>query len=479
MALQGPIHPTRTVQFTLMAALLGVALPYGIGDLLQERSVVSWPAGLAFLIMSLNFFHGKIVTLEDEDYNLALLDRPIFALLDYALNLMVVLTIVVMAFRLKNPLWMIWLNILLRLLDVFLVRNIRSITADGPVCRAQTSWLCFDIFSIAAWSGSLIFIDRFADPYAAVALIFLGITLLDIAMDYTYNRKLYFSNTIDWDQMSDLWDRHQGPFGDAYHRRLFIPSLKKRAGKLAGKRILDLGCRNGCVARSFAHGGATVTAVDRMPRMVKYARSYKTPVVSYECRDYTKDTSAIAGGRFDVIVGCLTVHTVDSLACVMRTIKSNLREGGKALLVYECLSDVASTVEHGYTRRRWVDKAERKGCRKQLIFFAGTARGFDDDAEAVAGVALPGHAVPVMIRLWSERNLVRAAELEGLEILSDQIILPAPNSKETMLIRRYRMQPRFRVVEVQRGKSPTGSAAMLNNGSSSRGTVAVILTPSE
>jgi SAM-dependent methyltransferase len=477
MALQGPIHPTRTVQFTLMAALLGVALPYGIGDLLQKGSSVSWPAGLAFLIMSLNFFHGKIVTLEDEDYNLALLDRPVFALLDYALNLIVVLTIVVMAFRLKDPLWMIWLNILLRLVDVFLVRNIRSITADGPVCRAQTSWLFFDVFSIAAWLATFVFLDHFPNPYAAVASVFLGITLLDIAMDYTYNRKLYFSNTVDWNLLSDLWDRHQGPFGDTYHRGLFIPSLKQRAGEIEGRRVLDLGCRNGCVARNFAQDGAIVTAVDRMPLMVKYARSYMTPVVSYECRDYTKDTSAINGGRFDVIVGCLTVHTVDSLACLMRTIKSNLGEGAKALLVYECLSAVASTVEHGYTRRRWVDKTEVKGCRKQLIFFAGTARGFDDDAEAVAGATLPGHAVPVVIRLWSESNLFRAAESEGLEVISDEIILPVADLKETMLIRRYRMQPRFRLVEVQCKKPLTGSDVMLDYESSHRQTAAVIATP--
>ncbi len=78
----------------------------------------------------------------------------------------------------------------------------------------------------------------------------------------------------DWEDLSDWYDRKQGESGDLWHRALIDPALLKLVGDCRGKKILDLGCGNGYLARRFARNGARVTAVDSSSRMIKNARAH-------------------------------------------------------------------------------------------------------------------------------------------------------------------------------------------------------------
>src|SRR5262249_47734130 len=158
-------------------------------------------AVIAFLFSSLNFFHGKVVTLEDEDYNNALTDRPGLALADYVLNLLVILCFVFMAFLLDKPGRLITANLVLRTVDLILVLNVRSAIPRESLRKAQNTWLWIDASAIVYF---LVFLWLYWPPYEhhlATSIAFLVVTLLDILLDYAINRKMYFSMADSWDDM--------------------------------------------------------------------------------------------------------------------------------------------------------------------------------------------------------------------------------------------------------------------------------------
>jgi SAM-dependent methyltransferase len=61
-----------------------------------------------------------------------------------------------------------------------------------------------------------------------------------------------------WENMAEQWDASDGDEGSNWHRALLHPALLKVLGPLAGRRVLDVGCGNGSLARQ----GAQVTGVD-------------------------------------------------------------------------------------------------------------------------------------------------------------------------------------------------------------------------
>lgn len=63
-------------------------------------------------------------------------------------------------------------------------------------------------------------------------------------------------------------DANDGDEGSNWHRALLHPALLKVLGPLAGRRVLDVGCGNGSLARQ----GAQVPGVDASPSIIVRAQ---------------------------------------------------------------------------------------------------------------------------------------------------------------------------------------------------------------
>jgi SAM-dependent methyltransferase len=442
-------HPTRIVRLQLIGTLLGVSIPFAIEALVTRYSFPMLLATIGFLLTSLNFFHGKVVTLEDDDYNNALTDRPVLALVDYVLNLTVVLSFVLMAFYLDRPTPLIAANLIVRIVDIPLVLLIMNVASRAEVIKANRFWLRFNISTIIVFIAVGLLFYGIQIYQLVVSITFLVIIVIDISLDYTLNRGLYFSMADSWDDMAQFWDSMQGEDGDIFRRAVIIPAIKKALRGINCSRVLDVGCGNGCIARALASTGAAVTAIDKSEAHLKFARSYNTPGVIYKAVDLDGPTMQFEE-KFDVAVACFTLQDCKELGQPLQTIAENLKPGGLLIVIRDNDESFENIVGHS-TTRRWLGSEKFNGRgRRQLVFWQPQAirigRGGDlgSEAQEIACEWTTGYKT--ITRYWNDQSYIYAAKKAGLVFICSEEKLQIDTGagvQETLHLARYRKRPRL------------------------------------
>ncbi len=140
-------------------------------------------------------------------------------------------------------------------------------------------------------------------------------------------RSLWPSNVFN-----SLWDERQ--------RTIIARSL----GSLAGRRVVDVGCGTGRIARWLAEqrGAAHVVGVDFSPATVEAARAESsgltgTGLVRFQQGDIVAGLDALGAGAFDdaIVLGCLSVACRDreALATAFANLARIVRPGGRVLVL--------------------------------------------------------------------------------------------------------------------------------------------------
>jgi ArsR family transcriptional regulator len=105
-------------------------------------------------------------------------------------------------------------------------------------------------------------------------------------------------------------------------------------GLIAGKRIVDLGCGNGRLARRFAATGNIVTGIDSSEEQIRLARaepaSSGAPV---EYRISPMENTGLPGEGFDVAVLSQSLHHAAEPAAAVREAFRLLAPGGRVLIL--------------------------------------------------------------------------------------------------------------------------------------------------
>jgi len=129
-----------------------------------------------------------------------------------------------------------------------------------------------------------------------------------------------------------LWDERQ--------RTLLVRTL----GDVTGRKMLDVGCGTGRIARWLAEQRAArqVVGVDFSPATVEAARHESSALVSsglvrFEQGDVVAGLDRLGAGSFDdaVVLGCLSVACKDrdSLERAMVNVARVVRKGGRVLVL--------------------------------------------------------------------------------------------------------------------------------------------------
>jgi 2-polyprenyl-3-methyl-5-hydroxy-6-metoxy-1,4-benzoquinol methylase len=433
----------------LLAIVVGAFYPayQSLQTLHPARS--AWLVGIAFTLSALNFLHGKVRALGDEAYVRALLERQSLASLDFVLNAIICLTFLFQAIRLASALSLIAAVMLARAIDAALVYIANQKTESARRRRAQRTWLLIDFAIIALFAGVLGIESGAPRLYDYVAYTYLAAVVGDIIVDYSVNLRLYFGRWLDWGDFARHWDNRQGRNGDPYRQFVIIPSILALFGDdLVGKRVLDLGCGNGCLARALGERGANVVAIDKYRQMIKLAMAYEDqPNVEYEVFDVLQPPRLIGRGNFDYILAAFSLQDCGELSHPMRLIELNLAPAGFAVVVTENSYGVSPERRHFTTERHWMDGDAKDGVQRQLIVWTPT----DED----------GHQLATVTYHWEVEAYTGAAKQAGLEVVHSYDIEVADTPGLPPMIADYVKYPRFRSLSLRKKQVGPGHTVHL------------------
>lgn len=450
-------YPSKTIRYDLLVVLGGVACALAAERFVDHFSKARLISTIAFFLNALNFLHGKVVALDDEDYNRALIHRPGFGLADFGLNVSVVLTFVFMALYLDRPKELLISNIVVRGVDLILVLLVKRVSHELVLSTAQTTWLGIDCFALVIFAAALAS-GRVATNPVGASTIFLVVVMTDIAIDYTVNASMYFSSATSWSKMAEIWDTAQERGGDIYRRRIILPALSS-AFNFKDRKFLDLGCGNGCVARAAEEAGAKlVVAVDKSPEMIEAAGQYGGSNVIYRQFDIELSVQPIEGGNFDLIVSCFSLQDCDSIDTPFRLIYNNLAPDGKAIVISENDAAFGGEGSHITTGRRPLDAKSHAGAgRRWLIFWdsrfsllAQSDLSRQIETFAFSSALHPSSTYITVTRHWSNTAYLRKAIAAKLELAATPMNLRVSGKVEGPILEKYEANPKFSMLILQK-----------------------------
>jgi SAM-dependent methyltransferase len=154
------------------------------------------------------------------------------------------------------------------------------------------------------------------------------------------NRASIYSTAAFWDEKAVEFDgravsmwRNQH-LNACYHTEQ-LTFLKRKLGDVRGKRVLDVGCGTGRIARSLADQGAQVVGIDFAPRVIEIARKQST--AGNPCYRVQSLFDLDEEDAYDLVVSwgsvAIACKSHDELRIALGRLHGALRQGGELLLL--------------------------------------------------------------------------------------------------------------------------------------------------
>jgi RimJ/RimL family protein N-acetyltransferase len=254
---------------------------------------------------------------------------------------------------------------------------------------------------------------------------------LDQETEDEHGQLLLYVNTpvSAWDQHAGWWQREFTDGADPEYEEQILPLVDRH---LAGaRRVLDVGCGEGQVARRIAALGADVVGLD--PTVAQLAVAVARGGGVAYARGVA-DTLPCRTGAFDAVVMCLVIEHIERFEVVFAEIARVLEPGGRFLLMLN--HPLLQTTGSG-----WVDDH----ILEEQYWRIGPYLLEDLGTEEVS----PGVELPFM-----HRPLSRYVHVMGeVGLLIDDMDEPAPPPGFLALAPEYRdaaVIPRLMVIRARR-----------------------------
>jgi ubiquinone/menaquinone biosynthesis C-methylase UbiE len=118
----------------------------------------------------------------------------------------------------------------------------------------------------------------------------------------------------------------------AYNAHYDRPALLDLIGEVAGLRVLDVGCGPGLYAEELLERGATVTAFDSSPEMVKLAKNRTGQRADVRVWDLEQPLTWLLDADQDIALMALVLHHIDNRHQALSELHRVLRPGGRLVV---------------------------------------------------------------------------------------------------------------------------------------------------
>ncbi|WP_431879257.1 class I SAM-dependent methyltransferase [Amycolatopsis sacchari] len=132
-----------------------------------------------------------------------------------------------------------------------------------------------------------------------------------------------------YDELGHLYDEHSATNAtNAYYDR---PAILELAGEVGGKRVLDVGCVGGHLARQLVERGAKVTGIDLSATMIDFARK-RCPEAEFHQADLARPLDFLPSDAFDLVTASLVLHYLEDWGPPLAELRRVLEPGGVLVL---------------------------------------------------------------------------------------------------------------------------------------------------
>lgn len=131
-----------------------------------------------------------------------------------------------------------------------------------------------------------------------------------------------------YDDIAEWYDAWVGPHSMA--EDAFFPAVEALMGDVAGRRICDLACGQGRVARHLADRGASVVGIDLSEKLLAIARRHEEARhrgIEYLHAD-ARNLEGVEDAMFDGVLCHMALMDIPELAPTLRSVARVLRPGG-------------------------------------------------------------------------------------------------------------------------------------------------------
>jgi SAM-dependent methyltransferase len=140
-----------------------------------------------------------------------------------------------------------------------------------------------------------------------------------------------------WNEAAESWVEFVRSGRNYYSEYLNGPALKRIIGKVEKKKLLDVGCGEGCFSRHFAKAGAEVTGIDLSDALIKAAveEEERHPLgVKYFVAD-AADLNMLESGSFDLAYCHMALLDIRDYVGAISEASRVLKTGGRFVISME------------------------------------------------------------------------------------------------------------------------------------------------
>jgi ubiquinone/menaquinone biosynthesis C-methylase UbiE len=176
-----------------------------------------------------------------------------------------------------------------------------------------------------------------------------------------------------WNEAAESWVDFVRSGKNHYSEYLNGPALKRMIGEVGGKKVLDVGCGEGCFSRFFAKQGARVTGVDLSDALIKAAKEEeerRALGVKYFVAD-AADLSMLKSESFDIVFCYMALMDIRDYDGAISEASRVLKTGGRFVVVMEhpCFSFVR--VLDGKVVGDWETRLCDDGSKEYTYYWVG------------------------------------------------------------------------------------------------------------